>query len=76
FGQQYSYLTRDMIDLVRGLVAGAAKLRRKARGNLVALALSSRDCRAPEAQQDNRGDLPEPGPGSRAGLLASSVGPG
>ena len=33
FGQQYSYLTRDMIDLVRGLVAGAAKLRRKARGN-------------------------------------------
>ena len=33
FGQQYSYLTRDMIDLVRGLVAGATKLSRRARGN-------------------------------------------
>ena len=33
FGQQYSYLTRDMIDLVRELAAGATKLSRRARGN-------------------------------------------
>ena len=32
YGQEYSYLTRDLIDLIRGLIEGANKLRRRARG--------------------------------------------
>ena len=32
YGQEYSYLTRDLIDLVRGLIDGANRLRRRARG--------------------------------------------
>ncbi|MFC1526827.1 hypothetical protein ACFL6X_08475, partial [Candidatus Latescibacterota bacterium] len=31
YGQEYSYLTRDMIDLTTGLIAGANRLRRRAR---------------------------------------------
>ena len=32
YGQEYSYLTRDLVDLIRGLIDGANKLRRRARG--------------------------------------------
>jgi len=32
YGQEYSYLTRDLIDLVHGVIDGANRLRRRARG--------------------------------------------
>ena len=38
YGQEYSYLTRDMIDLTLKLIAGANALRRRARGSDSALA--------------------------------------
>ncbi|MFH1568214.1 MAG: hypothetical protein ABIL09_09470 [Gemmatimonadota bacterium] len=31
YGQEYSYLTRDMIDVTRGIIDGANRLRRRAR---------------------------------------------
>jgi 1-acyl-sn-glycerol-3-phosphate acyltransferase len=38
YGQEYSYLTRDMIDLVRRLVQQANNLRQQAKGDAAALA--------------------------------------
>ena len=32
YGQEYSYLTRDMIDVTRGILEGANRLRRRTRG--------------------------------------------
>ena len=32
YGQEYSYLTRDMIDVARGIIDGANRLRRRTRG--------------------------------------------